>query len=259
MKKSVLFLLTFVLIFISSNEVIASSNQSTDDAIQVAHTYFNTIVKESADGSDGIPLKDYKIVKVDSSEKDIIKLSVALTYDEFGTLPVAPYEVIKTNGEYQVKHEIVTFDSDPESPNYGMVELGNRESAVKDSGNIRPNAVISGSYYRHTIYGQASPTYAITTYLTGQSWSNTKSNITINGAQEKLSGEDLLLSYGVAAYLGGGNYNKLKSSSYLSGDYPKNGANFNVYLTGVPLGDSRCIFVKSGASSKALVTGNAYE
>lgn len=51
----------------------------------------------------------------------------------------------------------------------------------------------------------------------------------------------------------------MAQSSLFKGDYPKNGTWLNAYLTNVPKGDNRVVYVYNEFFSTAVVSGNVYE
>ncbi|WP_240418068.1 hypothetical protein [Paenibacillus periandrae] len=262
MKKFVLSILSALFLttsIITGGASAASNDTGRDQALQTANAYFQDIIKSSADGQMGIPLKSFTIVATDSSNEDDIKLSVQLTYDEFGTLPVAPYSVVKKDGKYSVKHDIITFNSDPKSSEYGTVKVGNAVNNQQKAG-MSINSDISGSFYSSIVNGTPAAGSYLTTYFSGQSFTNTQTNITINGWQTKNSGTDIIsLAYGIAAKLSGGNFNNLSTSSFFDGDIPSSGTWLSAYLSGVTTGSDRCIFVSNRSYSRANVSGNAYQ
>lgn len=236
---------------------------TNQEAIKVAENYFKNIVKESADGKNGTPLIDFRIVSVDQSNPESIILYVETIFKDSEKLPAAPYKIVKENGEFKVKYEPIIYNMIPGSLDYGTVSVGNvNEIDYQNSTHdYSIEAVIPNSYY----YNSEIIGAGVYNYLIGSSFSTTKSNLTINGWQEispdpnNPSDGDIQLRYGVAEKLSTGSYKRLAQSSLFKGDYPKNGTWLNAYLTNVPKGDNRVVYVLNEFFSTAVVSGNVYE
>ncbi|GMK39469.1 hypothetical protein PCCS19_25230 [Paenibacillus sp. CCS19] len=261
MKKMMLSLVSSVILatfMLIGGAYAAAPDNSTKDAIKVANEHFRKLIIDSADGHDGNPLKAYNIVAQDTSDANNVQISVELVYEGSEALPPVPYFIVKENGSYKVKETIVQIDLNPLSPNYKKVRVGNAK--ISKGGDIITYAVISGSFYADEILANSGGLNSSTTTYFGHTFSNTKTNITINGWQEKSSGtESLSLRYGIAVKNAGGVYTDLATSSLVTGNVPQNGTWFNRYLTNVTVGNNRCVFVENTNYSKALVAGNAYE
>lgn len=269
MKRSSLLMMVVALLFCFGSLAGAApgpgliEEDANQEAIKVAENYFNNIIKESADGKNGTPLIDFRIVSVDQSNPESIKLYVETIFKDSEKLPAAPYKIVKENGEFKVKNEPIVYNMIPGSLDYGTVSIGNvNEIDYQNSTNdYSIEAVIPNSYYYNSeIIGPG-----VYNYLIGSSFSTTKSNLTINGWQEispdpnNPSDGDIQLRYGVAEKLSTGSYKRLAQSSLFKGDYPKNGTWLNAYLTNVPKGDNRVVYVLNEFFSTAVVSGNVYE
>lgn len=266
--KKISVLMLVVSLFFSWGSVVGAVSKSVEEndrslAIKAAENYFNTIVSESADGKNGTPLIDFEIVSVNSLNSDVIEIYVETKFKDSEKLPAAPYKVIKVKGEFKVQNTPIVYNMIPGSSDYGTFSVGNvneiEHTKVDDSFSI--NAVIPGSYY----YNSEIIGAGVYNYLIANTFSTTKSNVTINGWQEISSSPnnpsdgDIQLRYGIAEKLSTGSIKRLAQSNLFTGNYPKNGTWLNAYLTDVPKGDNRIVYVFNEFFSTAVVSGNAYE
>jgi hypothetical protein len=268
MKKMLSIVSTIVLstslLLSGVNAAPAKVDEGSSAALKVANDYYSNIVTSSADGHDGVPLENFTVTLVDDSDLNDIKLSVELTYSGLDTFPSTPVSVVKEAGEYLVKKEVVAYNINPSSPEYGTVIEG--ETYIDDqpisSGGFGTSAVINGSYYYNDVYANnAGPNSYATVYFTGRAFNNTKTSLTLNGWQEKRSGQGQIgLTYGIATTLAGGSIGELRvGGTPFIGEYAENGTWLTQYFTNVPTGSNRYVFVRNAANSSAFVSGNVYE
>ncbi|WP_059040477.1 hypothetical protein [Paenibacillus rubinfantis] len=94
MKRSSLLMMVVALFFCFGSLAGAApgliEEDANHDAIKVAENYFKNIIRESADGKNGTPLIDFRIVSVDQSNPESIKL-----YEK---------QNLKVPGNYQQHH-----------------------------------------------------------------------------------------------------------------------------------------------------------
>jgi bla regulator protein BlaR1 len=82
--------------------------------------YFNAQMKKGA--SDGVPLNSFRIVKVDTTDSNDLKVSVVLKYEGLKEWSPIEYSVIRVNDIYQVQKLICVLDSIPNSKTNGTVK-----------------------------------------------------------------------------------------------------------------------------------------
>ncbi|MGF9713019.1 hypothetical protein [Paenibacillus naphthalenovorans] len=54
----------------------------------------------------------YEIINLDESTPNQTKVTVVLTYEEFGKMPTVEYIVKKENGTYKVAEQTISFTAD---------------------------------------------------------------------------------------------------------------------------------------------------
>ncbi|NHN35499.1 hypothetical protein [Paenibacillus agricola] len=92
------------------NEGIAPISATYATAVEALDSYLTNVVTTKPKG--WIPLKSYEIINVDESIPQQTKITVVLTYEEFGEMPAVDYIVKKENGEYKVVERTISFTAD---------------------------------------------------------------------------------------------------------------------------------------------------
>lgn len=262
--KKIKYVVTTLALFLCFSSIVMAAPKEKEgnlEAIKAAQDYFQEIVVTSADGKSGTPLIDFEIVSVDASNPECVELLVETKFKDSEQLPAAPYKVVKVNGKYEVLNEPLVYNMISGSDEYGTVSIEKineiEYSTTKNEPSIK--AVIPNSYY----YNSQIVGPGVYNYLIANTFSTTKSNVTINGWQELSPNSDdtsdIQLRYGIAEKLSTGSYKRLAESSLFKGDYPKNGNWLSAYLTDVPKGNNRVVYVFNEFFSTAVVSGNVYE
>ncbi|SDX32553.1 hypothetical protein [Paenibacillus sp. CF384] len=141
--KTFLMALGMLSLVLTSVVVVSSATPSKNAsngqaAVAAAAAYYQDIIETSADGNEGTPLKSFKILSADSTDVNNVQLQVALTYEGSGTMPPAPVTIVKEQGEYVVKQEIIVYDMNPKSPTYKTAKVGNANFNTESSTRKQP-------------------------------------------------------------------------------------------------------------------------
>lgn len=92
-------------------------------ALQVIDKYFEELKKPEKDL--GTPVESYRIVDVDITNPDNIKIQAAVVYKSSPEeMPITNFYVVKEKSNYVVKSEKVIYDMIPSSPTYGTIISG---------------------------------------------------------------------------------------------------------------------------------------
>lgn len=104
-----------------------SAVSETDDpaqvALQVIDNYFEKL--KHPDKNMGTPVESYRVLEVDSSNPDRIRVATAVTYtSSLMEMPASNFYIFKRKGEYFIESEKVVFDMITSSPTYGTILSG---------------------------------------------------------------------------------------------------------------------------------------
>ncbi|GGD66988.1 hypothetical protein [Paenibacillus nasutitermitis] len=98
-----------------------------ESAKKIISDYFLAFIQKK--GSDGTALINYKIINIDTSDLNDVKVSVKLTYADNFDYPPVEYHVVKKSNSYQVNKQFCAFDMITDSPTRGTVRCSSDGSA----------------------------------------------------------------------------------------------------------------------------------
>jgi hypothetical protein len=104
----------------TSKSVQEVQKKPEEAAKSIITNYFTAI--EKMGNSDGIPLDSFRIVKVDKTDPNDIKVAVVLKYADMDEWSAIDYSVIRVNDMYQVQKQSCVLDSIPDSPTKGIIK-----------------------------------------------------------------------------------------------------------------------------------------
>lgn len=267
-----LFLLLNLFLTTSIFATTADSTEKSNEALDVAHQYFDALLRNDVNGmikysndlnyidnksrEEGYnefatdTLVNYEILKAEKINDTEYQLQVQLTYTDTDKYPSLPYTVSKTEQGWKVIVKPLEVNLDPSSSDYLKVKAGTPiyKMIQEPETTIRPFAELV--YYSFDLFGQQP--------LLGQTNFNiSKGSVTVHGWQTDGIGT-ASVRYEIVKPLSGGNVNWYGQKT-VNGNYPQNGTWYgeSITLSASPITNARIRI--TNMSYEVTGAGNVYE
>lgn len=267
-----LFLLLNLFLTTSIFATSAGSAEKSNEALDVAHLYFDALLRNDVNGmieysndlnyidnksrEEGYnefatdTLVNYEILKAEKINDTEYQLQVQFTYTDIDKYPSLPYTVSKTEQGWKVIIKPLEVNLDPSSSDYLNVKAGTPiyKMIQEPETTFQPFAELV--YYSFDLFGQQP--------LLGQTNFNiSKGSVTVHGWQTDGIGT-ASVRYEIVKPLSGGNVNWYGQKT-VNGNYPQNGTWYSesISLSASPITNARIRI--TNMSYEVIGAGNVYE